>query len=274
MKKSGAMEIARKALLDTLEALNGHHDSLVLVGAQAIYLHTEKFASVVAPATDDADLGVISSRLQNDPEIELALKLRGFTTPLEGQPGQWQTTDGVPVDLITSRSEGNRVQKNARAADLSPHGKNIVRISDGLEACLVDFSDIEIGSMTISDPRKFRLHIASPAAILIAKCFKIYERLGESRPINDKDSFDIYRLLAAVPMLQIDSGLQKIRSVASAHDELVLGLTYFRELFTSSLEAPGILAVGATVRGIGNERTAMASVYSLAKELEKLIDLR
>lgn len=31
---------ARAALLDTLEALEPHLDALVLVGAQAIYLHT------------------------------------------------------------------------------------------------------------------------------------------------------------------------------------------------------------------------------------------
>lgn len=31
---------ARRALLDTLEALRAHQDALVLIGAQAIYLHT------------------------------------------------------------------------------------------------------------------------------------------------------------------------------------------------------------------------------------------
>lgn len=56
---SGAVDLlvpARTALLDALEALAGHHDALVLVGAQAIYLQTENAPVALAEATKDSDL--------------------------------------------------------------------------------------------------------------------------------------------------------------------------------------------------------------------------
>jgi hypothetical protein len=44
---------AREVLLDALEALGPHRASLILVGAQAIYLHTGEADIAVAPFTTD-----------------------------------------------------------------------------------------------------------------------------------------------------------------------------------------------------------------------------
>jgi hypothetical protein len=49
---------ARAALLDAAKALARHLDSIVLVGAQAIYLHTGAADIVVAEFTIDADFSV------------------------------------------------------------------------------------------------------------------------------------------------------------------------------------------------------------------------
>jgi hypothetical protein len=49
---------ARAALLDAVEALDAHRDALVLVGAQAIYLHTGDADLTVAEYTTDADFTV------------------------------------------------------------------------------------------------------------------------------------------------------------------------------------------------------------------------
>ena len=46
--------LARRILLDTLEALENQRQALVLVGAQAIYLHTGEADLAVAPYTTDA----------------------------------------------------------------------------------------------------------------------------------------------------------------------------------------------------------------------------
>lgn len=50
---------ARRALLDALEALRGHLDHIVLVGAQAVYLHTDDVTLGVALFTKDADVALI-----------------------------------------------------------------------------------------------------------------------------------------------------------------------------------------------------------------------
>jgi len=45
--------VARRVLLDALEALGGHCDALILVGAQAVYLHTGAASFAVAEHTTD-----------------------------------------------------------------------------------------------------------------------------------------------------------------------------------------------------------------------------
>ena len=50
--------IARQVLLDALEALGPHRDATILVGAQAIYLHTGDAELAVAEYTTDADLAL------------------------------------------------------------------------------------------------------------------------------------------------------------------------------------------------------------------------
>ena len=47
--------VARCVLLDALTALRTHLDAVVLVGAQAVYLHAGDADLAVAPTTTDAD---------------------------------------------------------------------------------------------------------------------------------------------------------------------------------------------------------------------------
>ena len=48
--------VARRVLLDALEALGAHREAIVVVGAQAIYLRAGKADLAVAPYTTDGDL--------------------------------------------------------------------------------------------------------------------------------------------------------------------------------------------------------------------------
>jgi len=59
--------LARRILLDALQALGDQRDALVLVGAQAIYLHTGDGDLAVAPYTTDGDIALDPSEL-SDPE--------------------------------------------------------------------------------------------------------------------------------------------------------------------------------------------------------------
>jgi hypothetical protein len=51
-------------LLDALDALGDQRDAVVLVGAQAIYLHTGAAELAVAEFTTDSDLGIDPSALE------------------------------------------------------------------------------------------------------------------------------------------------------------------------------------------------------------------
>jgi len=68
---------ARRALLDAVEALSGHLDQIVLVGAQAVYLNTDEVTTGVALLTKDADLALIPP-LDREPRIEEAMRGAGF----------------------------------------------------------------------------------------------------------------------------------------------------------------------------------------------------
>lgn len=67
--------VARSVLLDALEALEAQREAVVLVGAQAIYLHTGAIELAVAEFTTDADIIL-------DPA--LTLRGRGRTAPAKG----------------------------------------------------------------------------------------------------------------------------------------------------------------------------------------------
>jgi len=56
--------IARGVLLDALDALGVQRDAVILVGAQAVYLHTGTVELAVAAFTTDADLTLDPALLQ------------------------------------------------------------------------------------------------------------------------------------------------------------------------------------------------------------------
>ena len=60
---------AREGLLDAVEALGAHGDAVILVGAQAIYVHTGEAGAgfAVSPFTYDADIALDPALLGNAP---------------------------------------------------------------------------------------------------------------------------------------------------------------------------------------------------------------
>ena len=92
--------LARGVLLDALEALGDQRDAVVLVGAQAIYLHTGAAELAVAESTTDSDLGIDPGALKSSPELEVAMVDAGFSR--SGQPGTWvaaRRLEGRPVTV-------------------------------------------------------------------------------------------------------------------------------------------------------------------------------
>jgi hypothetical protein len=92
--------LARGVLLDALDALGDQRDAVILVGAQAIYLHTGAAELAVAEFTTDSDLGIDPGALKSRPELGEALGGAGFSR--SGQPGTWvaaRRLEGRPVTV-------------------------------------------------------------------------------------------------------------------------------------------------------------------------------
>ncbi|WP_419921142.1 hypothetical protein [Candidatus Poriferisodalis sp.] len=184
---------ARRALLDAAEALAEHLHAVVLVGAQALYLHTGDAELAVAEYTTDADFAIHPSDLADEPLIADLLEAIGFTT--DGQPGRWSSSDGIPVDLMVPEQLAG---PGSRGADLGPHGRRTARRAKGLEAALVDRERRTIKALDPADDRSIEISIAGPGALLVAKVHKIADRSTAADRLSDKDALDVLRLLQSV----------------------------------------------------------------------------
>jgi hypothetical protein len=147
---------ARRVLLDALEALREQRHAIVLVGAQAIYLHTGDADLAVAPFTQDADLVLNPKTLGSIPVLAEAMLAAGFIQ--REQPGIWESQcEGVTVDLLVPETLGGRPGK--RAAYLEGHGNNVARQVRGLEAALVDQEIRLISALEETDTRRRSLSL-------------------------------------------------------------------------------------------------------------------
>jgi hypothetical protein len=235
---SGAPEpeyvLARKVLLDALEALGDQRNAVVLVGAQAIYLHTGDADLAVAPYTTDGDVALDPSRLKDDPKLADALQGAGFSAdiqhvgtwimsrPLEGRPVD------VKIDLMVPEAVGGPGRRGAR---LGPHGNSAARKARGLEATLVDQQEMTIEAFDDEDYRTFEVEVAGPAALLVAKLHKIAERVDNPGRREDKDALDILRLLRAVSTEAVAEGIHKLLNEEISTAVTEEALIFLRDLF-------------------------------------------
>jgi len=145
--------VARSVLLDALGALGAQREAVILVGAQAVYLHTGAVELAVAAFTTDADITLDPALLQQAPEIESAMMAAGFYRG--NRVGAWVVSrdiDGTPtnveVDLMVPEAVGGA---GSRAARLAGHAKNVARKARGLEAALIDKQTIVIAALECVD---------------------------------------------------------------------------------------------------------------------------
>lgn len=201
---------ARAVLLDALVALAAHRDALVLVGAQAVYLHAGEADLVTAPTTTDADIALTPGRLGAEPLLGDALRAAGFV--MNRNPGSWRGRGDVAIDLMVPAAlcgPGGR-----RGARIPIHGNNVARRTPGLEAAVVDNEFHELSALDPADLRHVRIRVAGPAALLVAKVTKIDERRGDPRRMKPKDGLDVLRLLRAVSVTGV---AERLRALA-LHD--------------------------------------------------------
>jgi hypothetical protein len=252
---------ARRALLDALEALIGHLDHIVLVGAQAVYLHTDDVTLGVALFTKDADVALIPP-LGEEPNIEKAMREAGFKPG--SQPGIWLDENGQ-VDLLVP--EGLAPAGGRRAARLEGHGKGVARKVLGLEGAAVDNEFRVLKALEPSDSRTVRMRVASPAALLVAKLYKLGERQEERRAdrLLDKDAFDVYRLLQ-LPREVLTRGMRRLLADERSVEVARASVSFLGRLFGTD-DALGSVMAGRYVEGVADPETVRLAVASLAQDL-------
>ena len=212
--------LARRVLLDALEALGKHREAIVLVGAQAVYLHVGDAGLAIAPFTSDGDLVLNPAVLAEVPPLETALRGAGFLPKRSDSVGVWVThhptgqaeKTEVCIDLLVPAKVSPG--KGRRAARLTGHDARVARKVVGLEGALVDLDRMQLGSLAKIDPRMFEVQVAGPAALLVAKLIKINDRSGTHRH-SDKDALDIARLLRGVETGELSERMKKVKAGSS-----------------------------------------------------------
>ncbi len=255
---------ARRVLLDALDALTSHLEAVILVGAQAVYLHTGTTDLAVAPYTTDADLALDPDILHTDPELDQLMTQAGFVLRALGNPGIWTSErEGINVDLLVPHAVSGGGRRGAR---LTGHSHHAARKTPGLEGVLVDKHRMPIAALEGGDTRRFEIWVAGPTALLVAKLHKLGERQGNSRRLDAKDALDIYRLLQSTETEDFVAMFITLdrdpRSKQVAHEAIV----FMRSLFSSRAAGGSQLAARA-VEGLADPDEVAQSCAFLANDL-------
>jgi hypothetical protein len=263
--------VARRVLLDALEALGAHLDAVVLVGAQAIYLRVGEGDLAVAPYTTDGDLAIDPAVLAEIPPIERALTAAGFQPKAKDSVGVWIThrpttqdpRTEVGVDLLVPASVSPG--KGRRAARLRGHDERAARIVRGLDGALIDADRLRLTALDPEDRRAFELRVAGPAALLVAKVHQIAERRGTSRA-SDKDALDVLRLLRGTETPDLAGRYQRLLGDARSSPTAEAALALLGQQFTGRRGA-GVEMLLRAVGPLADPEEVAASSEILAADL-------
>lgn len=263
--------LARRVLLNALDALGEHRDSVVLVGAQAIYVRVgdgDEELAAVAPFTTDGDLAIDPRRLKEIPPLERAMLAASF---VQKDIGIWlareKRSDNVDVDVTVDLLSPEALSPGAgsRKAGLVGHAPEAARKTPGLECALVDLDIFTLTALDPTDPRAHDLQVGGPAALLVSKVKKIADRTG-TRRLKDKDALDVLRLLRGTDTADFAARYQRLLNddVSRALAEEALGLlkSQFGERTSVGVE----MAVKATTTLVDEEQIR-ASCNLLANDL-------
>ena len=252
---------ARTARLDAVEALADHRDALVLVGAQAIYLHAGDADLTIAEYTTDADFTLAPVDLADEPLLADLLGAAGFTQ--REHPGGWLSPDGIYVDVMVPELLAGAGTRGAR---LGPHGKRAARRAKGLEGALIDREMQTIAALDPSDGRTVEMWVAGPGALLVAKVHKIAERVDANDRVRGKDALDLLRLLRAVATSDLAIRLQGLRG----HDTSQAVTAEAIEMLPQLFGGPDAEGVAMMTRAAGTAEPAdilQASLVALVEDL-------
>lgn len=254
--------LARRVLLDGLEALHAHLDALVLVGAQAVYHHAGDADLAVAPTTTDADIALDTKTLRDQPLLGESLRNAGFAPGRN--PGTWYGTSGVQLDLMVPEMLAGPTGR--RGARLPSHGRHAARKTSGLEPAILDNTPVVLSALDPQDQRQYTIRVAGPTALLIAKLIKISERLENPDRLAPKDGLDVLRLLQTTESALLATTLRQLEIDPLTGAVTGTALTFLRAEGTRSQGVLATLAVQA-IGVLGDPETTAASLSILVEEL-------
>ncbi|MEV0030444.1 GSU2403 family nucleotidyltransferase fold protein [Nocardia sp. NPDC050793] len=262
----------RTVLLDALEALAEHRRSVIVIGAQAVYLHTGGAQVAIAEATKDSDVALDTRNLGSDPTINAAMEKANFVpNPQQPQPGAWMSPDGIPVDIMVPEALAGK--KSRRRVHKPPHDKMAMRRARGLEAAVVDYSEIVVPSLAPGDDRAITANVAGPAALLVAKCHKIAERINDPKPdrLKDKDAHDIYRILVKFQTAELAATFTNLLADAVSAEVTNEAVDHLHALFAAGPDATGSDMAGRAEEGVGEPEQVATAISFLASDLVEAI---
>ncbi|BEP14441.1 hypothetical protein acdb102_27520 [Acidothermaceae bacterium B102] len=237
---------------------------MVLIGGQAVQLRTSGLPGLAVTA--DADVGIHPHTLIAAPIIGQALRDAGFSA-VAGKPGTWvkaQVIAGTPFPISLDLMVPATMVKGRRTAQLVGHESQTARRVTGLESVLVDNEPITVTSLEPEDHRRFLLRVAGVASLLIAKAYKIQDRIDEPAPGRqaDKDAGDVLRLMATSDPDDVAARLRDLVSDELVGESVSLGLRKLRPLFVAARSVGTNMAVDS-LRGSLDEATvrALAPAY-------------
>lgn len=123
-----------------------------------------------------------------------------------------------------------------------------------------------IHSLADADIRTVDAHVAGRAALLVAKLYKLSDRQQTPDRLVDKDAYDVYRLLAAVPTHILAAAVARLLADDFAGAVTSAALDYLAELFGRA-DSGGSVMAGRTEELVGSPETVAAACAALTGDL-------
>ena len=132
---------------------------------------------------------------------------------------------------------------------------------------MISRDPIVIADLGDGDDRAYSIHVARPAALLIAKTHKLAERLyaNDLTGLSNKDAFDIFRLIRAVDSDELAADVVAIGKEPVAATVTHEAIIRFREMFETP-DGTGTRLVAQHVEGLEDHDTIVASSTVLSQE--------
>lgn len=168
------------------------------------------------------------------------------------------------MDLLVPGMLGGAGRRGAR---LGVHGQGTAMKVRGLEGALIDHSPVCIKALDNDDPRSYTIEVAGPSALIVAKIHKIVERVsGPVRRQDDKDAFDVYRVLRAIDTTRLAGGVRVMQEADISAAVAMEAMSCFQEHFGHAA-AIGTRMVVRHVEGLEDPDFVSASCVALSRDL-------